>query len=1133
MRKHILLSGCWALAFCWALFSFPVQAEVRIQDLDAIDSSLVQVGPEPLERTSRPEIRQIRVRLRHASGVPFPKDSILLAFKIKVPEGIVVGNAQAVSTEGIPYFKVDASDFGPGRSVWVGIELINEIQRHLLDERQRPPGWWHRYRKAATLWRYLEYEATAYYPNHGSVPIADAGADRNVLTNTEVRLDGSASYDPGGGMLTFDWTTAGIPKGSTVALNDPGRPGPTFVPDMDGDYAFDLIVDNGQATSMADQITISATHIDTPPNADAGRDREVPDGAPVALDGTGSNDPQDLPLTYAWSFTELPESSVLRNADITDGNNVEAEFRPDAVGIFTLDLVVHNGNQSDTDSVSISVLGTNVAPVAAVGGDRAVKPGEEATLDGNLSRDPDSGPVPITYQWSLVTRPSTSKVTNAAIADGDRPVARFTPDMEGNYIARIEVNDGQYRNGSNMSVFADATSPTLSITSPAAGSTVEATRPGISVRFSDEGAGIASDSFQLLLNGIDVTGGVAVGKKGASYTPPADLPGGDNAITARIADRAGNLGEVTNTFSISVFRAIADCGPTRGTAPHRVTYRSRGQFTGGSIVQYQWDLDGDGSYDTPEDPVPRDYTHTFDSPGTYNAVLEVQNNFGKTATDTCTITVEQEPPTVTATASPSNGPVPLAVTLICQGQSPNGAIVRWEWDFDGDGTYDYSSDTSGTTTHTYGTVGEFTARCRGTDTAGLSGVSGEINTKVRPRPPGSPSVTATASPTSGTAPLAVGFDGSVTGGGTIVRYEWDFDGDGTYDHSSTTSAAVSHTYEAAGIFAATLRVTNDTGLTSLDSIAIQVNVTASLSIPDDTFRPEAGESATVTTTLTGTVPVRVRIRGKVGLEVRTLVDETRAAGTYNDHWDGRDDAGDLLPDGDYYAVLEYDVGGETKRIDLTDSTGGDRYNPERNNLPSHFDPYENDPLPITFTVPSNQGASGILAFVGLFNTNTRLITLLDRKPFGVGDHTIYWDGLLPDGSFAVPPPGDSFLFGLWGYTLPDNAIYLASAPTIANFSVQPTLNSPTRDGSRPFRITFDLDRDADLELLVVNLASGGVVFTKRFPGITAGTGRTLAWDGLTSRGFLPDKGDYRLALTAVDGSGGASLTRYMLLRVFY
>jgi len=1103
MKKPILLFGYWVLAVCWALSAVPVQAALRIHGLEAIDPSVVRVEPQPLKRTSRPEIRRLHVRLRNVSGAPFPADTMLLAFAIKAPAGILVDKAQAVSVEGIPYFDLDTSDFGPGRAIKIRVELVNEIQRQLLEERQRPPGWRQAYREAVARWRSLVYEVTAYYPS--SAPIADAGADSNALTGTEVKLDGSASYDPGGSMLTFDWTTADVPAGSSTVLHNPDRPDPSFVPDVEGDYVFALTVDNGQAASVPDQVTVSATHFDAPPNADAGRDQEVPSGASVTLNGTGSDDPNGLPLTYSWSFAGVPGTSTLADVDITNRDSAEAGFVPDVLGTYSLDLVVHNGNRSDTDGVSVSVLETNVPPVADAGADFSVKPGEEATLDGSLSRDPDSGPAPITYQWSLVARPSASNAADADIAAADRPVARFTPDVEGNYIARIDVDDGEYQDGDNTSIFTDGTPPTISITSPAEGSTVETTKPTITVQFSDDGTGIDIDSFQLLLNGADVTGATTISDDGARYTPLADLPGGDNAITARVADHVGNLGEDTNTFNISVFHASADCGPTTGTAPHTVTYRSRGQFTGGSIVRYRWDRDGDGSYDT-SDSVPRDYTHTFDSPGTYNAVLEVLNNFGKTATNVCKITVGQKGPTVTATAAPSNGPVPLAVTLSCQGQSPNGSIVRWEWDFDGDGSYDYSSDANGTTTHTYGTVGEFAARCRVTDAAGLTGVSGEINTKVRPRPPGSPSVTATASPTSGTAPLTVAFDGSVTGGGTSVRYEWDFDGDGTYDHSSATSAVTNYTYQAAGVFAATLRVTDAAGLTSLDSIAITVTVTASLSIPDDTFRPDAGEAATIRTTLTGTVPTRVRIRDNVGSEVRTLVDETRAAGTYNDHWDGRDDAGDLLPDGDYYAILEYDSGGKTERIDLTDSTGGSRYNPSRDRLPSRFDPYENDSLPITFRVPSNRGASGVLAFVGLFNTDTRLITLLDRKPFGVGTHTIYWDGLLPDGSFAVPPPGDSFLFGIWGYTLPDNAIYLSSAPTISNFSVQPTLNSPTRDGSRPFRITFDLDQDADLELLIVNLATGSVVFTKRFPGITAGTGQTLAWDGLTSNGFLPDKG---------------------------
>jgi hypothetical protein len=49
--------------------------------------------------------------------------------------------------------------------------------------------------------------------------------------------------------------------------------------------------------------------------------------------------------------------------------------------------------------------------------------------------------------------------------------------------------------------------------------------------------------------------------------------------------------------------------------------------------------------------------------------------------------------------------------------------------------------------------------------------------------------------------------------GTIVRYEWDLDGDGIYEYSTTTPEVVSHTYNEAGGYAVSLRVTDDDGLT--------------------------------------------------------------------------------------------------------------------------------------------------------------------------------------------------------------------------------------------------------------------------------------------------------------------------------
>jgi hypothetical protein len=52
------------------------------------------------------------------------------------------------------------------------------------------------------------------------------------------------------------------------------------------------------------------------------------------------------------------------------------------------------------------------------------------------------------------------------------------------------------------------------------------------------------------------------------------------------------------------------------------------------------------------------------------------------------------------------------------GTDADGSIAKYEWDFDGDGIYDWSSGTTGATTHIYGTAGTYVAVFRVTDNEG-------------------------------------------------------------------------------------------------------------------------------------------------------------------------------------------------------------------------------------------------------------------------------------------------------------------------------------------------------------------------------------------------------------------------------
>jgi PKD repeat protein len=78
-----------------------------------------------------------------------------------------------------------------------------------------------------------------------------------------------------------------------------------------------------------------------------------------------------------------------------------------------------------------------------------------------------------------------------------------------------------------------------------------------------------------------------------------------------------------------------------------------------------------------------------------------------------------------------------------------------------------------------------------------------------------PTVVATATPTGGTSPLTVSFDGTGSSDpdGVPLTCSWDLDGDGTFGDS--TEAAPTHTYTADGVYQVRLSVTDDRGLSAI------------------------------------------------------------------------------------------------------------------------------------------------------------------------------------------------------------------------------------------------------------------------------------------------------------------------------
>jgi hypothetical protein len=137
------------------------------------------------------------------------------------------------------------------------------------------------------------------------------------------------------------------------------------VADFNGDGAPDVVVANNPLHNLWVFLQIPPN---LPPVADAGTDVTAEcagDLTPVALDGTGSSDPDDDTLTYAWAVADGSGASIDDPADPTPTG-----WFPHGATLVTLTVTDGEGGL-DTDDVLVVVSDTT-APVLACTTDLAV-----------------------------------------------------------------------------------------------------------------------------------------------------------------------------------------------------------------------------------------------------------------------------------------------------------------------------------------------------------------------------------------------------------------------------------------------------------------------------------------------------------------------------------------------------------------------------------------------------------------------------------------------------------------------------------------------------------------------------------------------------------------------------------------
>ena len=276
-------------------------------------------------------------------------------------------------------------------------------------------------------------------------PTAQATADATVPVGTPTTVDGSASDSPSGAPLSYQWTFTAKPPGSSASLSNPNSARATFTPDVAGPYTASLVVRANGTDSQPDAVTITAVTGNVAPVANAGPDRNAAPNGTITLDGTASRDPNNTTITYSWRIVEQPPGS---HPTLTNATSATPTFTADVAGRYVLALICSDGSlTSVVDQVVIIVATGNLPPVANAGPDQTVTAGQQVTLNGSGSSDPNGDP--LTLSWCLKGRPEGSTATLSG-ANTARPT--FTPDIGGSYVFCLTVNDGKLGSASDSVV---------------------------------------------------------------------------------------------------------------------------------------------------------------------------------------------------------------------------------------------------------------------------------------------------------------------------------------------------------------------------------------------------------------------------------------------------------------------------------------------------------------------------------------------------------------------------------------------------------------------------------------------------------------------------------------------------------
>jgi len=328
------------------------------------------------------------------------------------------------------------------------------------------------------------------------------------------------------------------------------------------------------------------------------------------------------------------------------------------------------------------VVDPQVAPVAAAGSDQTITTANTSVeLDGSASSDADGDS--LTYRWSFTSMPEGSAATLSEPA-GSSP--EFTPDINGNYIIELVVNDGTEDSA------LDSVTIVLNIPNEPptgdAGPDQNVTTGSLVTLDGSESTDLEGGTltFDWALSAPSGSGATLSDNAAVSPTFTADIDGA-YTITLSVSDDAAQsaIDEVIVNATTTNAAPVANAGADQNVATGSLVTldASASSDADGDILSYIWTLTNlpTSSAATLSDSTRSSPQFTADLAGIYEATLVVNDGSEDSTISTVMITAQTANSAPTANAGvDQNITTTAAVTLNGSASSDaDGDTLTYSW----------------------------------------------------------------------------------------------------------------------------------------------------------------------------------------------------------------------------------------------------------------------------------------------------------------------------------------------------------------------------------------------------------------------------------------------------------------------